>query len=117
MTTDWYALADNEARAVCAALPPDLRAEIIALWDEYERAATPEAKLAKGLDKLETILQHNQGAMPVGFDFRFNLHYGAKYTSEEPVLRAIREILDVETEQRAREREGVVPAPSTPHAP
>src|SRR4030095_6098019 len=35
-------------------LPPAVRDEIVALWDEYEAAATPEAKLAKGLDKLET---------------------------------------------------------------
>src|SRR5690348_2485946 len=35
-------------------LPPMLRREIVELWDEYETAATSEAKLAKGLDKLET---------------------------------------------------------------
>ena len=43
------------------ALDPNKRAEIIELWEEYETAASPEAILAKGLDKLETILQHNQG--------------------------------------------------------
>ena len=39
-------------------LDPPLRAEIIALWDEYEAAATPEAQAVKAFDKLETILQH-----------------------------------------------------------
>jgi putative hydrolase of HD superfamily len=86
-------------------LPAALRAELVALWDEYESASSPEARLAKGLDKLETILQHNQGAMPDGFDFRFNLGYGARYTSDEPVLKQVRAVLDAETEARARERE------------
>jgi putative hydrolase of HD superfamily len=80
----------------------------VALWDEYAQAATPEARIAKGLDKLETILQHNQGAMPDDFDFRFNLQYGATYTTDDPLLRAIRALLDEETERRAREQEARV---------
>ena len=69
--------------------------------------------IAKGLDKLETILQHNQGAMPDDFDFRFNLEYGAKYTTDDPVLRTIRALLDAETEHRARERESRNVRPAT----
>jgi putative hydrolase of HD superfamily len=86
-------------------LPAHTRDEIVALWDEYEQAASPEARIAKGLDKLETILQHNQGAMPDDFDFRFNLEYGAKYTTDDPILRTIRAVLDEETERRAQERD------------
>jgi putative hydrolase of HD superfamily len=86
-------------------LPATLRNELVALWDEYEGATSPEARLAKGLDKLETILQHNQGAMPDGFDFRFNLGYGTRYTADEPVLQQVRAVLDADTEARARERE------------
>lgn len=85
-----------------ASLPEATRAELVALWDEYEHAASPEARIAKGLDKLETILQHNQGVMPEGFDFRFNLTYGEQYTATDPVLRDIRAVLDEQTEARAR---------------
>ena len=86
-----------------APLPTELRDEIIALWDEYEAAATPEARLAKALDKLETILQHTQGRNPPEFDYRFNLAYGREHTAGPPVIAALREILDRETERRARE--------------
>lgn len=86
-------------------LPAAQREALVALWDEYESAASAEARLAKGLDKLETILQHNQGAMPAGFDFRFNLGYGVTYTSAEPILQQVRAMLDDETEARARARE------------
>ena len=86
-----------------ATLPAPQRAEVIALWDEYEGASTPEARLAKGLDKLETILQHTQGANPPDFDYRFNLDYGRQYTTDHPLLVSLREILDAETERRASE--------------
>ncbi|NNG01467.1 MAG: HD domain-containing protein [Desulfobacteraceae bacterium] len=82
-------------------LPKSLRSEITALWDEYEEAASPEAKLAKALDKLETILQHNQGRNPEDFDYRFNLEYGRKYTSEDPLIASLRLLLDQETQNRA----------------
>lgn len=83
------------------ALGAKKRAEIIELWEEYETAASPEAILAKGLDKLETILQHNQGKNPEDFDYIFNLGYGQKQTSAHPFLATLRAILDEETQARA----------------
>lgn len=87
-------------------LPETLRDEITTLWEEYEAASTPEARVAKALDKLETILQHNQGCNPADFDYRFNLEYGKRYTSGFPFIEALRALVDAETEQRAREAEG-----------
>ena len=98
--------ADDERRdlvTLVQPLPPALRDEIIALWDEYEAAVTPEARLAKALDKLETILQHTQGQNPPDFDYRFNLGYGREHTASPPVIAALRGLLDRETERRARE--------------
>jgi len=87
-----------------APLPDAVRSEITELWDEYEAAETPEARLAKGLDKLETILQHTQGENPPDFDYRFNLEYGRRYTTEPPLVARLRALLDRETERRAAER-------------
>jgi putative hydrolase of HD superfamily len=89
--------------ALVAPLPATLRDEVVALWDEYEAAASPEARLAKALDKLETILQHTQGQNPPGFDYRFNLGYGRSHTADHPLIAAVRAILDAETERRAQE--------------
>jgi hypothetical protein len=36
--------------------------------------------MAKGLDKIETMLQHLIGANPPDFDYRFNLTYGRQIT-------------------------------------
>ena len=83
-------------------LPPALKAEIAELWDEYEAAETAEAKLAKALDKLETILQHTQGRNPEGFDYGFNLTYGRDHTNGPPLIAQLRAILDTETERLTR---------------
>jgi putative hydrolase of HD superfamily len=83
-------------------LPEPLRNQITALWDEYEAARSPEAQLAKAFDKLETIMQHNQGRNPPDFDYRFNLDYGRQYTAGSPLIEAVRALLDRETEERAR---------------
>lgn len=84
-------------------LPAALQHEIVELWDEYEAAESTEAKLAKGLDKLETILQHTQGRNPADFDYAFNLAYGQRYTAADPVMAALRARLDEETARRAKD--------------
>ncbi len=82
-------------------LPDIIKHEILALWDDYEAAASPEARIAKALDKLETLLQHNQGANPPDFDYTFNLEYGRKFTDAVPLAAALRSIIDAETKQKA----------------
>jgi len=89
--------------ALVSPLPATQRDEIVALWDEYEAGVTAEARMAKGLDKLETILQHTQGDNPSDFDYRFNLDYGRRHTEGHPLLVELRAILDGETERRARD--------------
>ena len=92
--------ADQERADLITLLQPladDMQAEIIALWDEYEAAMTLEAKVAKALDKLETLMQHNQGKNPPGFDYEFNLGYGRDQTDRVPLLAEIRKLIDEET--------------------
>ncbi|HEX6966275.1 MAG TPA: HD domain-containing protein [Gemmatimonadaceae bacterium] len=95
-------------------LPERLQQEITALWDEYEAAVSPEARLAKALDKMETIMQHNQGRNPADFDYRFNLEYGKRFTTGDPLIEAIRELLDRETAQRAAEASAGAATPRRP---
>lgn len=84
-------------------LPELQRSEILELWEEYEQATTPEAKLAKAFDKLETLLQHTQGQNPSDFDYAFNLDYGRKYTELNAQTRQLRAWIDEETRQRDAE--------------
>lgn len=84
-----------------APLPLALQQEIIDLWDEYEGATTPAAKVAKALDKLETLMQHNQGANPPDFDYAFNIDYARRYTDAVPLIAELRKSIDEETRQNA----------------
>lgn len=85
-------------------LPEAVRAEFLALWDEYENRASEEARLVKALDKLETILQHNQGKNPEDFDYAFNLGYGRDYMDVHPLITRLRALLDEETQAHAERR-------------
>ena len=81
-----------------------LRQEFILLWEEYEGASTAEAKAVKALDKIETLIQHNQGANPPDFDYEFNLSYGKNHTDTDPLFSEIRILLDKDTQQKVKDR-------------
>ena len=85
-------------------LPADAKSEILALWDEYEQGSTPEGRIVKGLDKLETLIQHNQGKNADDFDYNFNLTYGSNRMSAHPLLGKIRSIIDTETQAKIDEQ-------------
>ncbi|ALK07976.1 HD domain-containing protein [Blastochloris viridis] len=87
-------------------LPAAIRTEILALWEDYEAAASPEARLAKAFDKLETMLQHAQGRNPPDFDYAFDLGYGTKYTAAHPLTAAIRALIDDDMRARIRQQAG-----------
>jgi 5'-deoxynucleotidase YfbR-like HD superfamily hydrolase len=95
-------LADMER--LSGQLPENLRDEFLQLWRDYEDGTSAEAVLAKGFDKLETLITHNQGENPPDFDYRFNLGYGRKRTDAHPLISAIRTLVDAETERLARSR-------------
>lgn len=56
--------AEQEAREKAAAdrlfglLPDDLGAELRALWEEFEAAASPDAIFAKSIDRVQPVLQN-----------------------------------------------------------
>ena len=101
---DKHAREREDLLTLTAALPHDLRDELLELWDEYGAAETPEARLVKGLDKLETIIQHNQGENPPWLDYDFNLEYGRGYTRDHALLGPIRDRVDADTRRNAERR-------------
>ena len=88
--------------ALLAPLPRPVAARLMALWDEYNARITPEARLAKALDRLETVLTHAEGANPPDFDYAFNLGYGRAHTDAHPLIAALRGPVDAETARRGR---------------
>jgi putative hydrolases of HD superfamily len=104
--------SDQERRdlhLLTRSLPDGQRQALLALWEDYEGAGSPEARVVKALDKIETIIQHNQGANPPDFDYRFNLGYGRRYADVHPVVAALRALVDADTRRHA-EAERAAPA-------
>jgi putative hydrolase of HD superfamily len=78
-------------------LPVGPQREILALWEEYESSATEEARCVKAFDKLETLIQHNQGRNPPDFDYSFNLTYAKAATDANETAVLLRSLVDAET--------------------
>ena len=93
---------DRAMERLTRLLPPEAGATIREIWEEYEACQTPEARWVKALDKAETIIQHNQGANPAGFDYAFNLTYGSEYFDDGALLSDLRLLLDEETGRHVR---------------
>ena len=90
-------IEERAMNRVLSFLSEDMRDELFQLWNEYNECESKEAKLVKALDKIETIIQHNQGDNPKDFDYEFNLNYGKKYCEDDERSRswAVQKALDV----------------------
>jgi putative hydrolases of HD superfamily len=86
-------------------LSEGIQNKLINLWREYNKCETKEAKLVKAIDKIETIIQHNQGANPPDFDYGFNLDYGKQYAQFHPIIKSIREMVDKETQNNGKKND------------
>ena len=90
-------IEERAMRRMLTTLPESLGEKIYDLWKEYNECSTKEAKLVKAMDKLETIVQHNQGKNPDDFDYEFNLRYGSQYFEDNGKLKLMRNIIDEDT--------------------
>ncbi|WP_282942841.1 HD domain-containing protein [Paenibacillus sp. RC67] len=88
---------EEALQRLIAPLSEKTRQTFLELWWEYNKGETREARLVKALDKMETIIQHNQGANPTDFDYLFNLEYGKTHAQFDLMIQSLREIVDQET--------------------
>lgn len=94
---------ENEAfKNIVAPLAPQYQNDFLALWNEYRQGETPESYYVKTLDKLETLVQHNQGKNPPDFQYAFNLQYGKELTEKNDFFHSLRAVIDKETKERIR---------------
>lgn len=96
------AVEETAVEAWLASLPADVRPWLRDLWREYEAQETREARLVKALDKMETLIQHNEAAidtwLPVEYELNFT--YGQAQTDGDPYLRALRAAVNQVTREK-----------------
>ena len=68
---------DRESELFCdwvQSMPPEICADLAALYNEMEAQQTLESKLCKALDKLEALIQHNESPLDTWSENEFELN-------------------------------------------
>lgn len=86
-------------------LPAKQRKEMELLFCEMKEMNTPEAKLCKGLDRMEAVLQHNEASIEtwLPLEYELQLNYGEKEVSFSPYLTALKAQLNEDTRKKIEE--------------
>lgn len=85
---------------------PEIRTKILTLWEEYEENNTPEAHLAKAVDKMEVLIQHNQAGVKkwnkAERTEKLALHHGDKYCEYDPTIKALKDLIREDTRKELK---------------
>lgn len=94
--------------------PEPQRTEFRALLAEMEAQTTDEARLYKALDKLEAVIQHNEGDIATWLPLEYDLQrtYGAENVQFSPYLRRLKAEIDRQTEAKIAAAGGPPDAPT-----
>lgn len=90
---------DKAISKLLKTLPPDLEAELTALFDEMDTLETPEAKLCKSLDNMEAIIAHNESDIStwLPLEYSLNLTYGEENVKWSQWTKELKEELNKDT--------------------
>lgn len=106
--------AQDEAQAmatIATMLPPASASLLLSLWQEYEDAATPDAKFARALDKLEVQHQHNLADLRTWTEVELGLVYTKmdRECAHDAALMALLAVIRSRAEAKMRQG-GIDPA-------
>lgn len=95
---------EKNIKRLVRSLSAENQNKIINLWKEYNACKTPEARLVKALDKLETLIQHNSSDIPTWakIEKEFNLTYGKKFMDFHSFIKEFRKIVDKQTLEKIK---------------
>ena len=104
--------ADRQRERQCleewfSSLPEPYCGNLRALFDEMEALRTIESRIVKALDKLETLVQHNEAEIStwLPLEYEKNLTYGREYTAFSEKLEALRREICADTLEKIRRSE------------
>ena len=90
-STDVQAAESRAADRIFGLLPPDLGIAFRALWDEFERAQTPDAIFAKSLDRVQPVMANLQSGGGTWIEYKvtaeqLDTRVGTKIARGAPTL-------------------------------
>ncbi len=98
---------DIAAKELVSGLPQELGNRIYSLLNEFYKQKTPESRLARSLDKLEAVIQHNEADLStwIPLEYELNTTYGQEECSEFPYLKTLRAILKENSLKKIKDAE------------
>ena len=95
-------IEEKSVKKIIEPLSERLQLKIFNLWKEYNECKTDEARLAKALDKLEVLIQHNEADISTWDpeEYEFSLIYGLKYMDFNNFIKEFRQIVDKQTKEK-----------------
>ncbi len=80
-------------------LPDEYRNELVPLFDEMNRLETIEARIYKALDKMETLIQHNEADIStwLPLEYEMNLVYGENEVQFSEYMCELKKAVNEET--------------------
>ncbi len=100
--------AETEAvRSLLERLPEALKSLMIPLFEELDGCRTKEARLCKALDKIETLIQHNEAGTGtwLPLEYELNLTYGNEICEGFEETKRLRDAVREDTRRLIREEE------------
>ncbi len=104
-TTEDEIIEENTVDKFIAALPEVYRNELVPLFDEMNRLETLEAKIYKALDKMETLIQHNEADIStwLPLEYEMNLVYGENEVQFSEYMRELKKAVNEESVRKIEE--------------
>ncbi len=98
-------IEENTIEKFIETLPTEYRDELALFFEEMNRLETPEARIYKALDKMETLIQHNEADIStwLPLEYEMNLVYGEKEVQFSEYMKALKKAVNEETVRKIEE--------------
>lgn len=104
-TTEDEKVEENTVDKFINTLPDEYRNELTLLFDEMNKLESLEAKIYKALDKMETLIQHNEADIStwLPLEYELNLVYGEKEVQFSEYMKELKKAVNEESIRKIEE--------------
>ena len=97
---------ENAVDKFISTLPEEYRNELTLLFDEMNKLESLEARIYKALDKMETLIQHNEADIStwLPLEYEMNLVYGEKEVQFSEYMKELKKAVNEETVRKIEEK-------------
>ena len=97
---------NNAVDKLLSNIPEPYKSELSQLFEEMNEQKTLESKIYKALDKMETLIQHNESDIStwIPLEYELNLAYGTKEVGFSDYMKELKKEIDSDTIKKINEK-------------